>query len=248
MRYTGAGLEYVGVFGWVDTPLPAGLAVAWLMAVAAVLGLAVATEPVRRPAEWLVGLAVLAAGMSAIVLHTMTSGFGWQPRYVLPVLASALVVAAGSLASVAPATGAVRTGPRRVLLAAASVAVTVHAVSPLWTFARYRWGFSQLSPHFPAVPVPRPAAEGVDLLWEPVLGPSGMLALGLGSLLVGTVVVALVALVVPAGAAAPVPSLAPPADSGRPSGVSDRAPAPPGGSGRSRSSRWPRPADAARRR
>ena len=187
LRYTSNVLEYVGNFGWLDTPLPTGASTSWVAAVVVVLTLVVVRDTWPSPRAWHLGLAVVVTGHAVVVAHTVLTGFSWQPRYVLPCLSAAFVVVAGSPVRL----------PRRsatLLSAAAVVGVLVHTFSPVWTYARFRWGFEQPSARFPSAPLPQPRTDRD--VWQPLLEP-----LPLGLLVIVVLACGLVAVLL-AGAGA----------------------------------------------
>lgn len=93
-------IQLVGRFGWLDTPLPTGVWIVWLL-VAGSLLMGALTTARRRSAGVLAGMVVtlvaVPAVLQAIVLGT--EGMIWQGRYSLP-LAVGVPVVAGAVAAV----------------------------------------------------------------------------------------------------------------------------------------------------
>ncbi|MGY1604119.1 DUF2142 domain-containing protein [Geodermatophilus sp. SYSU D00815] len=157
--------EMVGVFGWLDTPLPPLLLLAFTVALVALGTLSLAGAERRA----LVVLAVLLAVVLLLpsVLQLMTyreSGLTWQGRYVLP-----LAVGLPLLLGLLPATGERGVPTRRVVALVAGVFVLVQAGALVWAVNRYVNGvdgFYRLlvgnsGPWAPPFPVPVLALAGL---------------------------------------------------------------------------------------
>lgn len=88
-------VQLVGRFGWLDTPLPTGVWIAWLLVTGSLLGTALTTAR-RRAAVVLAGMVVALVAVP-VVLQAMvlgTEGMIWQGRYSLPLAVGVPVVAA----------------------------------------------------------------------------------------------------------------------------------------------------------
>ena len=87
--------EGVGTFGWLDTPLPPLVVLAWvsIAAVAAVIWFVGRNDFVP---QWSIG-AVLVLGYLAALLDEYKGAWGWQGRYLLPVAAAVCVLAVPGL-------------------------------------------------------------------------------------------------------------------------------------------------------
>lgn len=81
--------QAVGVFGWVDVPLPAVLQALWVVLVAALLGGAARVGGVRERRALALGAGatvLVTVGLSAAVIRPTSPDFEMQGRYVLPIL------------------------------------------------------------------------------------------------------------------------------------------------------------------
>lgn len=81
--------QMVGVFGWLDTPMPAVAYLCWMVTIAALVLLALWVGSLR---ERLLLVALLAGSvlvtLAVAALNRATTGFPMQGRYVLPVVAT----------------------------------------------------------------------------------------------------------------------------------------------------------------
>ena len=142
--------EMVGVFGWLDTPAPTLVLVAWIAGLGALLGYALLTA--NRRVVLGTGL-VLAASVLAPVAYQVrlanSVGYFWQGRYLLPFAAGLPILAAiGAARGPAPArrervlVGAVATGlclAQWVALAQVLRRYSVGTDGTLWFFTDARW-------------------------------------------------------------------------------------------------------------
>jgi hypothetical protein len=86
--------QYIGVAGWLDTPLPQAVYMFWNMMLLGVVLLVFLVRPYRLQGPFWVSLAFLAV-VPAVVQAALinTSGFIWQGRYSLPLFAIAVISA-----------------------------------------------------------------------------------------------------------------------------------------------------------
>jgi len=170
--------EQVGIFGWLDTPLPSLAILSWV----AVGGLAVAIWVAGRNIlvpRWSVG-AVLGLGYLAAMLDEFLGTWGWQGRYLLPVTAAAWVLAIPGLAK-----GLERlAGLRRAVPWMLVVLIGVNALGVVWFLFRNVYGFKTFGKRLSPAPLPVGPA-----LWIPPLGQGVVLALVGLTLLCGVVAV-----------------------------------------------------------
>ncbi|HEY8544401.1 MAG TPA: DUF2142 domain-containing protein [Acidimicrobiales bacterium] len=121
----------VAVFGSTDVVPPVALHWAWGAAAALVVGLS-AVAGSRR--HLLVALGLIVAGIGLLIsgegFGVPQTGFWWQGRYVLPLVAGALVVAPTGVREPSPAAPA----PGRLRWAAAAV-LAVFVAGHAWSFA-----------------------------------------------------------------------------------------------------------------
>jgi hypothetical protein len=127
--------QMVGWFGWLDTPPPLAVHLAWALALLVLLAVAL-----RRAAPRSVGLTVLLAVAVVAVPVVLEArsvsdvGYFWQGRYTLPLAVGVPLVAAWS--SRLPA-------GRRVPAALIAVVAVCHLVSYVVTLGRYTVGTGQ---------------------------------------------------------------------------------------------------------
>lgn len=164
--------QSVGLLGWLDTPLPAVHLLAWTAGAAALVAAAVRGRgSTVLGARWV--LAFLLTAWVLVAAHSLWAAYGYQGRYVLPVLAAACVLLVPSLTAMRPDTF-VRW--RGLLVLAGVVALQVLAVA--WHTWRYAYGARQDNPRLPAAPLP----VG-DLAWSPLPGQEVVLVLTTAGLL-----------------------------------------------------------------
>jgi hypothetical protein len=135
--------QYVGVVGWLDTPVPQAAIAFWSMLFIGVLLLAALSRP--RRILWGVlfavgSLAVIPAALQASLVATV--GFFWQGRYNLPLLLIVLVSAGLALRTQPFPAGGKSRAVARVLIIAAVVA---HVLSFLYVLRRYVVGIMEIS-------------------------------------------------------------------------------------------------------
>jgi hypothetical protein len=161
-------LQYIGVFGWVDTPVPLFTEVVWLGLVGALVLIAVALAASRRMlASVVLALAVAVAVPSiASYLGAHHVGLIAQGRYYLPLVAGLPIVAAAASTTV----GSTALHERRVLVTIIVAAATAQAVAAIWTLRRYAVGID--GPLWPATrvangwqpPIPAPVLDVLFIL------------------------------------------------------------------------------------
>jgi len=141
--------QMVGWFGWLDTPVPAGVLLVWAAALAVVV-----TLGLRRPSWWravLLALLVVACVLVPVALEALSAnqvGFYWQGRYTLPIAVGVPVLAAvasqrpGGAARPVPRVGSGALGPLTlVLLALVLLALAAaQVVSYVVALGRYTVG------------------------------------------------------------------------------------------------------------
>ncbi|MFZ9016171.1 MAG: DUF2142 domain-containing protein [Ilumatobacteraceae bacterium] len=128
-------VEAVGVLGWLDTPVPAVIVDAWLVAMGALVAVGIAART-WRPAAVLAVVTVLTSWTFELVQGN-DSGTYWQGRYSLPLLIGVplLLVARSARAS------------ERLVVPVASAAVLFIDVAA-WAAAR-RYGVGHGGSHLP---------------------------------------------------------------------------------------------------
>ncbi|HVA06017.1 MAG TPA: DUF2142 domain-containing protein, partial [Acidimicrobiales bacterium] len=86
--------QAIGVFGWLDTPIPTGIEQAWLVAASALLIAAVLAGTWRERAVMTGTLAGIVGATVAMQMVLITPfGYGMQTRYVMPYLVAAPILA-----------------------------------------------------------------------------------------------------------------------------------------------------------
>jgi hypothetical protein len=158
--------EQVGMFGWLDTPLPPLAVVAWV----SITGVAAAIWAVGRNKivpQWSVG-AVLGLGYLAALLDEYSGAWGWQGRYLLPVTAAVCVLAVPGLTK-----GLEKLSALRSLVPWMMVALmAVNALSVVWFLFRNVYGVKTGPGRLPSAPGPVGPPS-----WTPPLGQGVVLAL-----------------------------------------------------------------------
>lgn len=142
--------EMIGVFGWLDTPAPSGVLVAWV----GVLGALLATTFLVASRRVLVGTAVVFALCVVVpVAYQLrfadSVGYFWQGRYLLPFAGGLPVLAAvGAARGASPlpreapfarSLAAVLLGAQWVALAQVLRRYSVGADGAIWFFTEARW-------------------------------------------------------------------------------------------------------------
>ncbi|HUR48092.1 MAG TPA: DUF2142 domain-containing protein [Acidimicrobiales bacterium] len=144
--------QSIGVFGWLDTAMPALAYTAWRMMLIAVIGLALLVGNLR---ERLVLLAATAAVLAATIGLTLAAvyptGFDTQARYTLPIGVAVPLLAGEIVARRRHRVSGLL--PERLPLAFAATAAAVHLIGwyangrrhgvgidgPLWFIGRGEW-------------------------------------------------------------------------------------------------------------
>lgn len=167
--------QMVGVIGWLDTPIPAPVRVAWVAVVLGLLAVAIAVAPQRRPQVTLAVLlvAVVTVPVVAEAVRAAEYGFGWQGRYALPMAAGVPIVSGWVI-------GTSVTGPRLLAPWVRAVVVVGFGAAQLVTVltGMTRWSTGERWP--PSVPL-----DGLP--WVPAV-PGGLLLAGAIVVLVDLVV------------------------------------------------------------
>jgi len=170
--------EQIGMFGWLDTPLPPLALISWV----SVAGVAVAIWAVGRNTlvpRWSVG-AVLGLAYLAALLDEFIGTWGWQGRYLLPVTAAVWVLAVPGLTNGLERLAALR----RLVPWMLVVLMAVNALSVVWFLFRNVYGFKTLGRRVPEAPLPLGAPS-----WTPPLGQGVVLGLVALALACGVVAV-----------------------------------------------------------
>jgi len=144
--------QSIGVFGWLDTAMPALAYTAWRVMLIALLGLALLVGT-RRDRLVLAGLtlAVLAATIGLALVAVFPTGFGTQARYTLPIALAVPLLAGEIVARRHHRLAGLVSG--RLPLVFAVTAATVHFVGwyangrrhgvgtdgPMWFIGRGEW-------------------------------------------------------------------------------------------------------------
>lgn len=158
--------EQIGMFGWLDTPLPQLAILAWVSvaAVGAVIWFVGRDTVVPR---WSIGM-VLGLGYLAALLDEYRGAWGWQGRYLLPVTVAVCVLAVPGLMSGLERLPALRSLVPGMLV----VLMAVNALSVVWFLFRNVYGVHPGPGRLPAVPFPRGTPS-----WTPPFGQGVVLAL-----------------------------------------------------------------------
>ena len=135
--------QYVGVVGWLDTPVPQAAIAFWSMLFIGILLLAALSRP--RRVLWGVlfavgSLAVVPAALQASLVATV--GFFWQGRYNLPLLLIVLVSAGVALRTHHFPAGSKSRAIARVMFISG---VAAHVISFLYVLRRYVVGIIDIS-------------------------------------------------------------------------------------------------------
>lgn len=135
--------QYIGVVGWLDTPVPQGVIAFWSMLFVATLLMAMLARPrkiVITLVLALVAVAVVPALLQASLVTTV--GFFWQGRYSMPLVLVAFVSAGVALRSLGFSTGRRSQSIARILILTALVS---HAIAFLYVLRRYVVGITDIS-------------------------------------------------------------------------------------------------------
>lgn len=133
--------QMVGVFGWLDTEAPAFTYIVWTGLLGAVLLAALATMQ-RRNVAALVGL-MFAGVLIPVVLEVSKyteSGFPWQGRYTIPLLAGVPILA-GHMLGKTRRVGGMSTGRLQSLMVI--LAASAHFVAFVKVLGRYTHGVTE---------------------------------------------------------------------------------------------------------
>lgn len=136
--------QFVGVFGWVDTPSPSEVTAAWLVLLGVVVLIGLLTSRARHRAV-IVGLAVLSVVLPTAIMvsHARTDGIVWQARDGFPLYVGAILVS-GAVAGRRRGSGAAVRSPWWSGVGAMSVlgvAVALgQAADFVWALRRYTVG------------------------------------------------------------------------------------------------------------
>ena len=143
--------EALGALGWLDTTIPSLMQLVLLFCIFGAVALALtATESVN---ERRLSIAYLITTVALIVFIMNRQSFLWQGRYALPPIAAGLILLVGSGTN----------KHHQTLLRLGGLTWLVSAVSALWLYARYAFGFIR-GPRF-AVP-----NLDLDAQWTPTGG------------------------------------------------------------------------------
>ena len=158
--------DQIGMFGWLDTPLPSVAILSW----AFVAGVAVVIWVVGRNTlvpRWSVG-AILGIGYLAALAHEFIGAWGWQGRYLLPLTAAVWVFVLPGLANGLERLAALR----RVVSWMLGLLMAVNALSVVWFLFRNVYGVKSFGRRLPPAPLPIGGMK-----WIPPLGQGVVLSL-----------------------------------------------------------------------
>lgn len=151
--------QYIGVVGWLDTPVPQGVTAFWSMLFVATLLLPLVARPRRM--RWIVLVPMVAVAVVPAILQAQlvtTVGFFWQGRYTIPLVLITFVSAGLALRTQRfPMNQRNRSLGRIVVLAA----VAAHAIAFLYVLRRYVVGIIDISTWQTMISHPA---------WQPPLG------------------------------------------------------------------------------
>lgn len=163
--------QYIGVAGWLDTPMPQAVFMFWNMLAMAALLMVFLVRPYRLQIGFWIALAMLAVVPSALQAALVnSSGYIWQGRYSLPLFSIALISAGLAFRFHAlPPSERVRRLTRIVILAACAA----HLYGFVYVLRRYVVGLTDSGNWQTMVTVPswQPPLtwEGLTLLFGIVL-------------------------------------------------------------------------------
>lgn len=135
--------QYIGVVGWLDTPVPQGVTAFWSMLFVATFLLPVLARP--RKLFWVMLVALLALAIVPAMLQASlitTVGFFWQGRYSMPLVLIAFVSAGMAWRTHQYPSGRRSRSIARVLIIAVVIA---HVSSYLYILRRYVVGIIDIS-------------------------------------------------------------------------------------------------------
>jgi len=148
--------QFVGVFGWVDTPSPREVTVGWLAMLVILIVLGLATSRGRHRAV-VVGLLVLSVVLPTAIMvsHARTDGIVWQARDGFPLYVGVLLVS-GAVAGRRPSsrsTDGARWWTRWPAMAVLGTGVALgQAADFVWALRRYTVGLGPTLNPFAKVP------------------------------------------------------------------------------------------------
>jgi hypothetical protein len=134
--------QYIGVMGWLDTPLPDVVFMFWNFLFVAALLLPLTIKPLRQAAGYWVALGMLLVVPAVLQAQLISSmGLIWQGRYNLP-LVMVVFIAVGMAARSLPITATIhaRAVSRVVIIAAAAA----HVIGFAYILRRYVVGIAEL--------------------------------------------------------------------------------------------------------
>jgi surface polysaccharide O-acyltransferase-like enzyme len=137
------------LLGWGDTRLPTLAFVVWLILGAFVVGRLFSRTP-NSALQPLWAALFFALSLLSIVAQSYAAVFGWQGRYLLPVIAASLVLVIPNLSERESAKGSAR----RLALASVFVATVIASGSLVVNLFRYAFGFSSMPSRFDDLPIP----------------------------------------------------------------------------------------------
>jgi hypothetical protein len=167
--------QYIGVAGWLDTPMPQGVYMFWNMVLIALMLLVFTVRPYRAQVGFWVALVLLVAVPAFVQAAIVNvSGMIWQGRYSLPIfiiatISAGLALRFKKLANDVPSHR--RLG--RVMVIAACVA---HVYGFLYALRRYVVGLPDFGNWQTMITVPS---------WQPPLSWEGLTILFSVTLLIG---------------------------------------------------------------
>ena len=189
--------EMIGVFGWLDTRVPAVVVVAWLVVLGIVIGMALLAGS-RRQLVVLAGLAVAAVVLPIVmeVQGVSAVGFIWQGRYSLPLTIGVPLLAAGAIAGRPLRLPSVV--QRRIAVAVMATTAVGAGIAFYQALRRYTVGAMG------------PVQLWDDIRWQPPLPAWSVVVIGIGAhLVVGWWLYLLVTRPAPAPAPSPASSPSP---------------------------------------
>lgn len=151
--------QYIGVVGWLDTPVPQGVIAFWSMLFVATLLMALLARP--RKILFALVLALLAVAVVPAFLQASlvtTVGFFWQGRYSMPLVLVAFVSAGVTLRSLGFSTRRRNQSIARILIL---TALFSHVIAFLYVLRRYVVGITDISTWQTMISHPS---------WQPPLG------------------------------------------------------------------------------
>jgi hypothetical protein len=147
--------QFVGVFGWVDTPSPLEVTAGWLAMLAVLVFIGVVTSG-RRQRGVVLGLLVLSVALPTAIMvsHARSDGIVWQARDGFPLYVGAVLVSgavAGRRSSSDPADARWWTRWPAMAVVGAGVALC-QAADFVWALRRYTVGLGSTANPFAKVP------------------------------------------------------------------------------------------------